>query len=257
MISSNLCLIRPCSPGARAFKGGTNCGRRRRRRDPKGFSVFVEKNGQLPSWRMQKSCILGESKTGISAKIGSMVGPMSFLSSDLIPQLTSQGGLLISPHCLGWTPCFSSGKPSQNRQKLKRASLVLLQLVTTSLTTTLTLAPCLTWYQVDQVEGSEESTAHWHVCKWNWSLDSVGGVKCGTCGSRRHRTNACDSCDVDLSKLKCFKCRNPSWCGWNPMGFGCFWCRATCCPPVFFFPDPILLLVRPFVLTIKFAGKIW
>jgi len=50
---------------------------------------------------MQKSCILGESKTGISAKIGSMVGPMSFLSSDLIPQLTSQGGLLISPHCLG------------------------------------------------------------------------------------------------------------------------------------------------------------
>ena len=35
-------------------------------------------------------------------------------------------------------------------------------------------------------------------------FDAVGGVKCGTCGSRKHSSNACD---VDLSKLKCFKCQ--------------------------------------------------
>eukprot|EP00435_Cladocopium_sp_Y103_P025396 s1103_g6.t1 len=35
----------------------------------------------------------------------------------------------------------------------------------------------------------------------NWYMDAVGGVKCGTCGSRKHGTHACD---VDLSKLKCF-----------------------------------------------------
>jgi len=39
----------------------------------------------------------------------------------------------------------------------------------------------------------------------NWNLDAVGGVKCGTCGSTKHGTNACDV--VDLSKLKCFKCQ--------------------------------------------------
>ena len=38
----------------------------------------------------------------------------------------------------------------------------------------------------------------------NWTLDAVGGTKCGTCGSRKHRTHACDA---DLSKLKCFKCQ--------------------------------------------------
>ena len=38
----------------------------------------------------------------------------------------------------------------------------------------------------------------------NWNLDAVGGMRCGTCGSRKHGTHACD---VDLSKLKCFKCQ--------------------------------------------------
>ena len=36
----------------------------------------------------------------------------------------------------------------------------------------------------------------------NWNLDAVGGMKCGTCGSRKHGTHACDA---DLSKLRCFK----------------------------------------------------
>ena len=61
-------------------------------------------------------------------------------------------------------------------------------------------------YQVNQVEVSDESTAHYDMSAsdgdGNWNLDAVGGVKCGTCGSRKHGTNACD---VDLSKLKCFK----------------------------------------------------
>ena len=58
------------------------------------------------------------------------------------------------------------------------------------------------------MEGSDESTVQYDVSAsdgdGNWNLDAVGGVKCGTCGSRRHGTNACD---VDLSKLKCFKCQ--------------------------------------------------
>ena len=63
-------------------------------------------------------------------------------------------------------------------------------------------------YQVNQVEVSDESTAHYDMSAsdgdGNWNLDAVGGVKCGTCGSRKHSSNACD---VDLSKLKCFKCQ--------------------------------------------------
>ena len=63
-------------------------------------------------------------------------------------------------------------------------------------------------YQVNQVEVSDESTAHYDMSAsdgdGNWNLDAVGGMKCGTCGSRKHSSNACD---VDLSKLKCFKCQ--------------------------------------------------
>ena len=63
-------------------------------------------------------------------------------------------------------------------------------------------------YQVTQVEGSDESTVQYDMSAsdgdGNWNLDAVGGVRCGTCGSRRHSSNACD---VDLSKLKCFKCQ--------------------------------------------------
>eukprot|EP00435_Cladocopium_sp_Y103_P002281 s7957_g1.t1 len=58
-----------------------------------------------------------------------------------------------------------------------------------------------------QVEASVEEAAHYDMSAsdgdGNWNLDAVGGVKCGTCGSRKHSTHACD---VDLSKLKCFKC---------------------------------------------------
>ena len=36
------------------------------------------------------------------------------------------------------------------------------------------------------------------------NLDAVDGMICGTCGSGKHGTHACD---VDLSKLKCFKCQ--------------------------------------------------
>ena len=64
-------------------------------------------------------------------------------------------------------------------------------------------------YQVNQVEVSDESTAHYDMSAsdgdGNWNLDAVGGVKCGTCGSTKHGTNACDV--VDLSKLRCFKCQ--------------------------------------------------
>ena len=63
-------------------------------------------------------------------------------------------------------------------------------------------------YQVKQVEGSDESTVQYDMSASdgdeNWNLDAVGGVRRGTCGSRRHSSNACD---VDLSKLKCFKCQ--------------------------------------------------
>eukprot|EP00435_Cladocopium_sp_Y103_P039270 s2980_g10.t1 len=58
-----------------------------------------------------------------------------------------------------------------------------------------------------QVEASGEKAAHYDMSAsdgdGNWNLDAVGGVKCGACGSRKHGTHACD---VDLSKLKCFKC---------------------------------------------------
>ena len=58
------------------------------------------------------------------------------------------------------------------------------------------------------MEGSDESTVQYDMSAsdgdGNWNLDAVGGVRCGTCGSRRHSSNACD---VDLSKLKCFKCQ--------------------------------------------------
>ena len=58
-----------------------------------------------------------------------------------------------------------------------------------------------------QVEMSEESIAHYDMSAsdgdGNWNLDAVGGMKCGTCGSRKHGTHACDA---DLSKLKCCKC---------------------------------------------------
>ena len=61
---------------------------------------------------------------------------------------------------------------------------------------------------MNQVEVSDESTAHYDMSAsdgdGNWNLDAVGGMKCGTCGSRKHSSNACD---VDLSKLKCFKCQ--------------------------------------------------
>ena len=39
----------------------------------------------------------------------------------------------------------------------------------------------------------------------NWNLDAMGGgPKCGTCGSRKHNSSACDA---DLSKVRCFKCQ--------------------------------------------------
>ena len=45
-------------------------------------------------------------------------------------------------------------------------------------------------YQVNQVEVSDESTAHYDMSAsdgdGNWNLDAVGGMKCGTCGSRKH-----------------------------------------------------------------------
>ena len=59
-----------------------------------------------------------------------------------------------------------------------------------------------------QVEIADENAQHYDMSAsdgdGNWTLDAVGGTKCGTCGSRKHRTHACDA---DLSKLKCFKCQ--------------------------------------------------
>ena len=63
-------------------------------------------------------------------------------------------------------------------------------------------------YQVNQVEVSDELIVYYDMSAsdgdGNWNLDAVGGMKCGTCGNRKHSSNACD---VDLSKLKCFKCQ--------------------------------------------------
>ena len=59
-----------------------------------------------------------------------------------------------------------------------------------------------------QLETADENVGHYDMSAsdgdGNWNLDAVGGMKCGTCGSRKHGTHACD---VDFTKLKCFKCQ--------------------------------------------------
>ena len=59
-----------------------------------------------------------------------------------------------------------------------------------------------------QVEVAGENAMHYDMSAsdgdGNWNLDAVGAMRCGTCGSRKHGTH---TCDVDLSKLKCFKCQ--------------------------------------------------
>ena len=56
--------------------------------------------------------------------------------------------------------------------------------------------------------GLDENVGHYGLSAsdgdGNWNLDAVGGMKCGTCGSRKYGTHACDA---DLSKLRCFKCQ--------------------------------------------------
>ena len=54
-------------------------------------------------------------------------------------------------------------------------------------------------------QGSDESTVQYDMSAsdgdGNWNLDAVGGVKCGTCGSRRHSSNAYATHEV--AKVRC------------------------------------------------------
>ena len=50
--------------------------------------------------------------------------------------------------------------------------------------------------EINQLETADENVGHVIVSAsdgdGNWKLDAVGGLKCGTCGSRKHGTHACD-----------------------------------------------------------------
>ena len=71
--------------------------------------------------------------------------------------------------------------------------------------------------QVADVDVSMKGVEHYQMydsSDWHseYLVDSVSNEKCGKCGSRKHSS---DSCKVDLTKVKCFKCQETGHVGMN------------------------------------------